>query len=201
MKRTCKHCGKTKDVSLFRRYDKMHYENTCKKCYNKIRQDIRRVQQVTRYNIKLEKFKRINSPAILGYAAGIIDGEGCIFISRGKPRGLRLTPQYTLKIAVGMANPSAVKLLHKAFGGSLIKRTNRQYKPIYRWELSSIEAEGFLRLLLHYLIVKHKEARLGIAFRDHLNAYIRKNGRIIDVKEQKIRETFKLKMEGLKNVQ
>jgi hypothetical protein len=196
--RICKYCGKKKDISLFRRYDKTHYENTCKDCYNKKRQSIRRIQQLKRYNKKLEMFRDIQSPALLGYAAGIIDGEGCIYISKGKPRGFRLTPQFTLKVAVGMSNLSAVKLLHKAFGGALRKRANKNYKSIYRWELSSVEAECFLRLLRSYLIVKHSEANLGIAFRDHINKYIRKNGRIVEAKELKIRELFKTKMEALK---
>lgn len=198
MDRVCKKCGQTKDEKEFRRYQIGKYERTCKECYNKGRQAIRRIQQQRRYGAKMKRFSRIKNPKILAYAAGIIDGEGCIYVARGKPRGLRLTPQFTLKISVGMSTPEAVNFLHQAFGGTLRKYPNHKYKPIYRWEVSTIEAEGVLRCVIPYLQVKKKEATVGLEFRDHLNSYLRLSGRVIDEKEVGTRKQFKKRLEDLK---
>lgn len=136
---------------------------------------------------------------IRAYAAGLIDGEGCIFIAKGRPRGVRLTSQYTLKVAVGMSVESGVTWLQKHFEGAIRKRANGQYRPIYRWEVSSVMAERFLRQIIPFMRVKKEEARLGLDFRDHMNRYIRAKGRVVGLNEVAMREAYKLKMEELKH--
>lgn len=198
MNRICKHCGKSKDITLFKKYDSKRYEYTCKDCFNKSRQENRRISQLKRYGDKMSFFGKIKDKAILAYAAGIIDGEGCIIIGKGKPKGLRLTYQYSLRVTVGMSVPIAIDWLKNNFGGSIKYRANGKYKPIYHWSVLSIQAEGFIKIILPYLKVKRKEAELALEFRNHMNNYIRRNGRIIDDKEVKIREAYKLKLEELK---
>jgi len=168
-----------------------------KQKYNQKRQEKRRVIWIQKYQQKMSTIKK-QPTDILAYTAGLIDGEGCIYISKGKPRGARLNSQYTLKVAVGMSVATAVKKIQHHFGGALRERNNRQYKPIHRWELSSVEAERFLRRILPYLIVKKEEAVLGLEFREHMNGYIRTKGRTLTVKEIAVREAYKLKMEELK---
>jgi hypothetical protein len=168
------------------------------KRYNKKRQEGRRIQQIKRYRNKLLRYDNLSKES-LAYAAGLIDGEGCILIIRGKPRGVRVTPQYSLRIVVGMSVLTGVKFLHELFGGSISVRANREYKPVNVWSVQTIQAEGVLRNILPYLRVKKEEARIGLEFREHMNSYIRANGRIINKDEVSVREEYKNKMEFLKH--
>ena len=169
-----------------------------KSAFNKKRQEKRKIIWVSKYKNKLRKFDGIDTTK-LAYAAGILDGEGCIIIAKGNPKkGVRLTPQYSLKVIVGMSNPSATSWLFETFGGNLKLKPNHQYKPVHTWSCLSIQAEGFLRCILPYLKVKRIEAELALDFREHINNYIRKNGRIIDKTEIEKRETYKIKLQELK---
>lgn len=102
----------------------------------------------------------------LAYAAGIVDGEGCIGIRRKVQQGRFLS--YDMRVSVGMANEWLPKWLRFAFGGSLTyyksKQKNRQDQ--WAWRITSNQALGFLKLILPYLTIKRPEAELAIAFQE-----------------------------------
>lgn len=166
--------------------------------YNKKRQEARRVQQIKRYSTKMERYTAITDIATLSYAAGIVDGEGCIMIGKGNASGLRKTAQYNLLVRVSMTAKDVINWLHQTFGGTVVSSRRGEYKRYYCWAVGAIQAEGFLKLIVSYLKCKRAEALLGLEFRDHVNNYIRTNGRIINPEEVAIREQYKLKMEALK---
>jgi len=126
--------------------------------------------------------------ALVGYAAGLIDGEGCILINR---QGTA----YTLQVRVGMSSNKAVSLMHKTFGGSL-KINN--FSHMYTWVLCSMEAEGFLRCILPFLLVKKDEAQVAIAFREHI-LETRREGQSTPLRALAIREAYRLKLQELKH--
>lgn len=101
---------------------------------------------------------------ILSYAAGIIDGEGCIGIHKhGKHKGG--TVIYGVRVIVGNTDRRLVEFLKDNFGGSFSKRKvvgNR--KKAYAWELSSNLAANFLRIIYPYLLLKQKQAKICIDF-------------------------------------
>lgn len=96
----------------------------------------------------------------LAYAAGIIDGEGCISISRNsKNRGLQI------QVEVGNTNEWLLQWLRFAFGGRVIlvndRRTeNRGWKPVYHWYLRYDEIREFLKLIYPYLRIKRVQAEI-----------------------------------------
>jgi hypothetical protein len=160
--------------------------------YNRKRLEARRVEAVKEYTAKLKRFNKMIDPALVGYTAGIIDGEGCILINK---QGV----MYTLQIRVGMATTGAVRLLHKLWGGSLKVCKHKDHTPMNVWVLSSIEAEGLLKRILPKLIVKADEARVALAFREHIRSTKRlgRGGKMpIDIVAK--REAYRIKLQEMK---
>lgn len=109
----------------------------------------------------------------LAYAAGIIDGEGCICIFRTSYGTKSKLPQnYALTVGVLTTDTVIAPWLHATFGGSL--RTYRHYgasaKVVQRglsrrWMVASAEAESFLRAIFPYLKLKQHRAEVALRFR------------------------------------
>ncbi len=101
---------------------------------------------------------------ILAYAAGIIDGEGCIRVSRHNPQGNR----GILEIYVSNTNEWLCYWLQSQFGGNVYtqKSINPLWKRAYRWRLASNYALEFLRLILPYLQIKKQHAEIVIKFQE-----------------------------------
>ena len=101
------------------------------------------------------------------YLAGIIDGEGSIFITRinNKKSG---NVWYRLQVACGMTSPKAIELLRQ-FNPRLkqfvyIKGRKHGYKDVYQWLATGRTARNILQILKPYLLVKKLQAQLGIQF-------------------------------------
>lgn len=103
----------------------------------------------------------------LAYTAGIIDGEGCISVTRntkGIKKALRAKASYCIYVAVSMTDFEVPAWLHFTFGGSFAeyKASNTKHKKVYRWGLHSNNAQRFLKLILPYLKTKKRQAELVI---------------------------------------
>lgn len=95
------------------------------------------------------------------YAAGILDGEGCIQIcpnSRGKNG-------HYLRVEVVNTNARLLQWLKERFGGNVQARGQldvRATKPLFVWSTASRVSAAFLRTVRPYLIVKATEADCGL---------------------------------------
>jgi hypothetical protein len=102
----------------------------------------------------------------LAWAAGIIDGEGCIYIDRslGKKHA---TTGYTLRLEVTMGHKQAVNQLHKLFGGTFRKSRSfgKKNNIAWTWIVCANQAETTLKIIRPYLIIKAQEAKLALRFR------------------------------------
>lgn len=100
------------------------------------------------------------------YAAGIIDGEGCILIQKRSIE--RKSPTYSLRVALGVTDECLCIWMLRKFGGTRIKNYNRgpNYRRVYRWDLSGPRASEFLEKILPYLVIKVQQAQLGIEFQN-----------------------------------
>ena len=98
----------------------------------------------------------------LAYLAGIIDGEGCITITKtNTDRTLR----YKLVIQVSMVDKVPPLLAHFAFGGYLrLRDRNPKWKALWEWQIKSGDAIACLKDLLPYLRTKKAEAELALRF-------------------------------------
>lgn len=101
----------------------------------------------------------------LAYAAGIIDGEGCMSIDRHKRKHIYT---YGLSIQVSMKNPAVPKWLNSNFGGSAcITRQSRgafNQNPLHKWSIFGTEAQQLILKLFPYLIEKKLQATLMLSF-------------------------------------
>lgn len=104
--------------------------------------------------------------ALVAWAAGIIDGEGCIGIYRSRSR----SNAYQLSVSVANTEPELLRVLAQEFGGSINAHRGQVAQPgwklAFQWRLSSRMAAAFLEQVRPYLRSPRKKAAaaLGIAF-------------------------------------
>jgi hypothetical protein len=118
----------------------------------------------------------------LAYAAGIIDGEGCIGFNKR-------TDHVVLRVSVGNTDPRLMDWLKTTFGGCVWSEKQSyapNAKPRFGWELSAKKAEEFLRLLLPYLILKRERAELALAYRQTVTRGGRKISHEVEQQRQEI---------------
>lgn len=96
------------------------------------------------------------------YMAGILDGEGCIFIHKLKDNG-KNKPVIILEIT----NKEVIEWIHERFGGSMGFRKKRKehWKDSYSWGLYvQLEIQIFLEKVFPFMIVKKKQASIMLFF-------------------------------------
>lgn len=103
---------------------------------------------------------------LLAWAAGFVDGEGCISLYERKDR----KTGYYIKLHVANTNKASLERLQALFGGSIqyIQRGSpeRNWKPSFAWIVSHVKAHNALVELLPYLFVKKKQAELAVQARE-----------------------------------
>jgi len=90
----------------------------------------------------------------LAYFAGLFDGEGCVSASIGG----------CLQVTVGNTVIKPLTLGQKLFGGSVNGYSRKNRKVCYTWRLCAKNGSNFLQCILPYLLIKDKQAILGIKF-------------------------------------
>jgi len=112
----------------------------------------------------------------LAYAAGLVDGEGCITIVKNKDNRCHAGFSLYLRVIIGMATCDSLTWVNAIFGGSLYSNI-RQYQTytlvVYQWAISCKQALRFLESILPYLKDKQNQARVAIEFQrgKHLGGY------------------------------
>lgn len=106
--------------------------------------------------------------ANLGYAAGIIDGEGTILITKLSNYPHALKCAYRLVTELGMCDEIAPTWMHNTFGGRLkgYDRPDVKHKRVYRWNITDSQAMEFLKLILPYLKTKRAQAEIAIEYQE-----------------------------------
>ena len=99
----------------------------------------------------------------IGWAAGIVDGEGTIFLRKTKKR-----KHWELRVSAGNTDPRMSLHLQQMFGGAIRryqpKGLNR--RPIWHWSISDRGAERCLRAVFTRLRLKKEQAEIGLSFRE-----------------------------------
>lgn len=117
--------------------------------------------------LKDMRFDLIITEEDKAYAAGIIDGEGCISISRAQQKH---STGYSLIATVRMVDVGAILWLKRKFGGHIFyhkpehKPERKEWLPSYIWTVHGLEAGEFCIRMLAYLKVKQKQAEIAIEF-------------------------------------
>lgn len=103
--------------------------------------------------------------ADLGYAAGLIDGEGYIGVNVAKPGGTRRTPSFRIRVKIAMCETGSIDFMLARFGGTRIygqRRQNPKHRPLYEWTVTGGTAALLLVAVKPYLRIKGEQARLAL---------------------------------------
>ena len=107
----------------------------------------------------------LKGKAKLAYTAGILDGEGTVFLERRVTRKGDYR-NYVLTVVISNTNEWLIKWLEFNYGGNVSsyqqKHPNRLLS--WRWRIQATKAMEFLRLVLPYLILKRPQAEIAIQF-------------------------------------
>jgi hypothetical protein len=110
----------------------------------------------------------------LAYAAGLLDGEGTIFICRQKATAKgAISVSHYIQVSIVNTHKPTIEWTQKLLGIGKIIQTNQGKKPLYRIAFYSKEAIKVLKILLPYLKIKREQALLAIEFdkvRCHMNS-------------------------------
>jgi hypothetical protein len=100
----------------------------------------------------------------LAWSAGIIDGEGCIFIHLQK-RKHRPLPSYVINLRVKMTHKVTVNKLQDIFNcGSIYIGKTPKFKNTYSWTVASTNAEYVIGQILPFLVTKKEQAETIMEF-------------------------------------
>ncbi len=109
----------------------------------------------------------MNRDQINAYAAGLIDGEGCISIGKHVNKSGTV---YYCRIDVGMSAKALTVLnwLKSNFGGNIRKsrKGTKEWEEAFAWGIFGKQAHQFLLQIQPYLVLKHEQARLAIRIQE-----------------------------------
>lgn len=122
----------------------------------------------------LMKFTCVSVPDLrdLYYAAGILDGEGCISINKYSPPKPSLSPRYTPLVFVGNTQRPLVEWFLRRFGGTIQTRPgNARHRDCFIWVLPGPRSRAFVGMLRPYLMLKGAQADVLLDYYAHLVSF------------------------------
>lgn len=136
----------------------------------------------------------------IAWSAGIVDGEGCIFIKKdaAKAHTRHRSDIYSLGLKVTMTHELTVRRLQEIFNtGTVIHATGRGgRKDSYSWTVRSHKAHRVIQLLYPYLLTKEREAFTAIEF--GLLESDRRGRKLADAEKVALRAKYYDKLRSLK---
>lgn len=95
------------------------------------------------------------------YAAGLVDGEGCITAKTTKAN-----TGMGIRVLIGMATKASevLKRMQSEYSGTLITQTpvNAKHSDVMTWTVTGAEAAAFLNRVLPHLLLKEEQAVLAL---------------------------------------
>lgn len=108
--------------------------------------------------------------ADLAWCAGIMDGEGSIFVMKQKRKDRERDVNYILRVSVQSTDPYMTKELLNLFPDGAEFNVHRDkhnnYSDTLKWQLSGKKAARFLKEILPFMRVKMEQAKLAIEFQE-----------------------------------
>lgn len=97
------------------------------------------------------------------WAAGFLDGEGYISVTKANMNGNRATPSYRPEISAAQVHREPLDVLVELFGGRVLY-TNAKSGGHWYWRLYCAKALPVVQRLLPYLVAKRTQAALVLEF-------------------------------------
>ena len=134
---------------------------------------------------------------LYAYAAGLVDGEGCIMIVKCKSCLSRPKPcnYFYSKLVVGMLDREGIDVLQGLFGGRINSYMWGE-KMGYYWVIQANKALEPLKKLYPFLRVKKAQAEVAIALQTRVSNHFSR--RTITPEELKVREHYFNKIKELR---
>ncbi len=112
---------------------------------------------------------KVDSPGILPYLAGLVDGEGYLGIVKRLPgRNKMVAPKYSERLSIAMCDPRPLRLIQRCFGIKRELYLRRRYVKTHRecfvFEVEHDKASEIINSLLPFLVVKREPALVVLEF-------------------------------------
>ena len=124
-------------------------------------------QRARKYKNEVPPESNINHLWVDAWAAGILDGEGCVYVKRSMVYKKYLHYGLCVQVAQsGIECPSMLLLLRKTYGGTIGKRSicGVNCKPKWAWYACADTAQVFLERVEKYVVQKHEQVQLALKF-------------------------------------
>ena len=138
------------------------------------------------------------------YAAGLLDGEGCIRITKIPPREKGISPQYELIVFITQKDGRMMDWLVGNFGGFIYLKNKKSFREntknwIYEWHVNNSKAYAFLKAIYPFVTTKKNQVEIAMRFQSRLNSSVnRLNKRKLSENELRIRESLRLSLSAEK---
>jgi len=125
-------------------------------------------QEMAQVLVKATRGKADLTTEEVSYLAGVIDSGGCISIGKMKGKYNKtariVNPRYVLTLTVTNTSEALMNWLVERFNGRIKprKKVNPKHKTTWNWVLDHGKALHALRMIKPYLVVKKKQAEVGI---------------------------------------
>jgi hypothetical protein len=105
----------------------------------------------------------------LAYMAGIIDGEGSIFLANES----NVKKSFVLRVSVSSTDRILIDWINDRFDGNTCVGSKNKHKPnystAYHWRTTGPRAAKLLEALRNFLVIKKAKADFAIAFQGQKN--------------------------------
>ncbi len=108
------------------------------------------------------------------YVAGLIESDGSITITQ--KRYGKEASNYFLRVTFSQKDGRMVDWLLGAIGGSayLHYKTREKREAYHHWSIQHNQAKELLKKILPFLIMKKRQAEIGVQFQERVNVAVRK---------------------------
>lgn len=155
---------------------------------------------------RMDYIQKEYEPTELAYFAGIIDGEGSLYIGNFSKNPKTGKPYYQTVMQVTNTDESLIDWIKTIFGGLKSVRTHKQHasnsrKQAYMWTATGDRLTHLCECILPYLICKVRQCEILIEMRKtYKNSYGGKGIQGTQEIPDKIREKRKRLMEEIRNL-
>jgi len=128
----------------------------------------------------------------LSYIAGLFDGEGSVSIRHNKHTG-----QHALHVRIAQNIEPVLRSIANNFGFEKCLYKDKEYpkykakRIMWRFILGNKKAAQFLNLIYPYLIIKRKQAEIGLKFQEMLHSGISQD------EKNRLKPVFKQELQGV----
>lgn len=98
----------------------------------------------------------------------LIDGEGCLEISKVRLKNPNHTTRYFIRCSIYNTDPRVIIWVRDTFGVGRVSGRRRSQKPCYDWTLSCSSLVPILEGCLPYFVIKKEQAQDLLEFQKRL---------------------------------